>query len=293
MLEGIKPVAHVRIGRVAEADVPTLGLLRATLRFDYAGLMVYAAHNQNPVLRALPESPLGEPAVGALVHRDLHEEQAAHNTLRGLDLAGDTQGQFYLPFSSAAQQQLWLQWADDGFATLKSAGLVVHVMQDLENWIARADMLEARLTPHGDEDHSAQHEGHAATSSQSPWFDLSLGMAIDGQRRNILPLLPELLMQLPANRHAFLPGDAGGLQASGNAVILQMPANIYLKQAAGDYLRLPTEPLRPWLQALLKLGDEKSDGKGQAKDRLKGDTFRLSRLEALSLGASLGAAVDW
>ena len=279
VLQGITPVAHLRISRVLDADVDMLGLLRATLRFDYADLMFYGAHNQNPVLLELPALDTGEPAVRALVHRDLHYEQAAHNTLRGLGLAGDTQGQFYLPFRSVAQQQRWLQWADEGFATLQNAGLVVEVMPDLKHWIARADTLDVRMTAHGE----GEHDGNAEAPSRSPWFDLSLGMAIDGQRHNILPLLPQLLAQLGTTVQA----DAAA--ASGDAVTLQMPTYVYLKQEAGDYLRLPTEPLRPWLQALLELVGEKTDSKGQ----LKGDTLRLSRLEALRLGASLGAGARW
>jgi hypothetical protein len=279
VLQGVTPVAHLRISRVLDADVDVLGLLRATLRFDYADLMFYGAHNQNPVLLELPESKAGEPAVRALVHRDLPCEQAVHNTLRGLGLAGDTKGQFYLPFKSAAQQQLWLQWADEGFATLQNAGLVVEVMPGLEGWISRADTLDVRMTAPGEGD----HEGDAEADSRSPWFDLSLGMAIDGQRHNILPLLPQLLAQLGATTQ----GDTA--TAAGDAVTLQMPDYIYLKQEAGDYLRLPTEPLRPWLQALLELVGEKTDSKGQ----LKGDTLRLSRLEALRLGASLGAGAHW
>jgi SNF2-related domain/Helicase conserved C-terminal domain len=283
VLQGITPVAHLRISRVADGEVNLLGLLRATLRFGYADLMFYGAHNQNPVLLERPESAAGEPAARALLHRDLHGEQAAHNTLRGLGLAGDTKGQFYLPFRSAAQQQLWLQWADEGFAALQQAGLVVEVMPDLHDWISRADTLDVRMTARGESDHAADHDGDPSTESQSPWFDLSLGMAIDGRRQNILPLLPQLLAQVAAHAHA----DAAG--ASGDAVTLQLPDYVYLKQEAGDYLRLPTEPLRPWLQALLELVGDKTDSKGQ----LKGDTLRLSRLEALRLGASLGAGARW
>ena len=276
VLQGITPVAHLRISRVADGDVDVLGLLRATLRFDYADLMFYGAHNQNPVLLELPALDTGEPAVRALVHRDLPYEQSAHNTLRGLGLAGDTKGQFYLPFKSAAQQQMWLQWADEGFAALQNAGLVVEVMPDLEDWISRADTLYVRMAASGESGHHGEHEGDAVGESQSPWFELSLGMAIGGQRHNILPLLPQLLAQLGANTQA-------------DAVMLQMPAYVYLKREAGDYLRVPTEPLRPCLQALLELVGDKADSKGQ----LKGDTLRLSRLEALRLGASLGAGARW
>jgi len=283
VLQGIMPVAHLHISRVAEGDVDVLGLLRATLRFDYAGLKFYGAHNQNPVLLEVPATEPGEPTVRALVHRDLHGEQAAHHRLRSLGLAGDSQGRFYLPFKSAAQQQLWLQWADEGFATLQHAGLVVEVMPDLDGWLSRADTLEVCMTAGGESETGGGPEGDPSTESRTPWFDLSLGMALDGRRHNLLPLLPQLLAQLGAN----VLGAAANAHADG--VTLQMPAYVYLKQESGDYLRLPTEPLRPWLQALLELVGEKTGRKGQ----LKGDTLRLSRLEALRLGASLGAEARW
>ena len=67
----------------------------------------------------------------------------------------------------------------------------------------------------------------------------------------------------------------------------QMPHYVYLPQAIGrGYLRLPTAPLRPWLQALLDLVGERGQG-------FDGDSLRLSRLEALRMGAALGEGAQW
>ena len=267
--QGITPKWFLHVEKVAVNDVPRLGLLRATLRFDYNELLVYAAHNQNPTLLELPASN-NEPAVRVLLHRDLPVEQAAHHFLRGLGLAGDTQGQFYLPFQSPAQQQLWLRWADEGFATFKDAGFTLVAAPDLHDWVVRADTLDVQLAGK-----SAQaKDAGDAQDSQSPWFDLSLGMAIDGVRHNILPLLPALLGHLAANTHD-------------EAITSQLPELVYLEQKNGSYLRLPTEPLRPWLQALLELVE------GKTTKELAGDSLRLSRLEALRLGASLGVGARW
>ncbi len=270
--QGVTPKWFLHIEKVAADDVPRLGLLRATLRFDYNDLLVYAAHNENPTLLDLAASGT-ESAVRVLLHRDLAVEQAAHTFLRGLGLAGDTQGQFYLPFQSTAQQQLWLHWVDQGFANFKEAGFTVAAASDLHNWVARADTLDVQLAGKSAQAGQGQDEGDAK-GSQSPWFDLALGMAIDGVRHNILPLLPELLMHLSANLHD-------------QAVTTQLPEHVYLVQKNGSYLRLPTEPLRPWLQALLELVGDKST------KELAGDTLRLSRLEALRMGASLGAGAQW
>ncbi len=267
--QGLTPKWFLHVEKVAAHDVPRLGLLRATLRFDYNDLLVYAAHNENPTLLELAASN-NESAVRVLLHRDLHAEQAAHHLLRGLGLAGDTQGRFYLPFQTNAQQQLWLNWADQSFANFKDAGFTVVAASDLQDWVVRADMLDVQLAGKSGQ---AKDEGDAE-GSQSPWFDLALGMAIDGVRYNILPLLPELLTHLSANLHD-------------QAVTSQLPEHVYLAQKNGSYLRLPTEPLKPWLQALLELVGDKSS------IQLEGDSLRLSRLEALRLGASLGAGARW
>jgi superfamily II DNA or RNA helicase len=268
--QGFTPKWFLHIEKVAGNDVHRLGLLRATLRFDYNDLLVYAAHNQNPSLLEMPASNT-EPSVRVMLHRDLAVEQAAHDFLRGLGLAGDTQGQFYLPFQSSTQQQLWLRWVDESFATFKDAGFTLVAAPDLHDWVVRGDELDVQL---------AEKAGQKsdADESQSPWFDLSLGMAINGMRHNILPLLPDLLAHLAATTHD---------ESSTAPITAQLPEHVYLEQADGSYLRLPTEPLKPWLQALLELVGDKTT------KELAGDTLRLSRLEALRLGASLGAGAQW
>jgi hypothetical protein len=261
--QGVTPKWFLHIEKVAVKDVPRLGLLRATLRFDYNELLVYAAHSQNPTLLEMSASD-NKPAVRVMLHRDLPVEQAAHDFLRGLGLAGDTQGQFYLPFQSSTQQQLWLRWVDEGFVTFKDAGFTLVAAPDLHDWVIRADELDVQLA-----DKPGQPDG-----GSSPWFDLSLGMAIDGVRHNILPLLPDLLAHLAATTH-------------NDSTTVLLPEHVYLEQPDGSYLRLPTEPLKPWLQALLELVGDKTT------KELAGDSLRLSRLEALRLGASLGAGARW
>ena len=116
--------------------------------------------------------------------------------------------------------------------------------------------------------------------SRTPWFALSLGVEINGERHNILPWLPALLDQL---------GPAMGVDDDNDnsARTAQMPHYVYLPQAIGrGYLRLPTAPLRPWLQALLDLVGERGQG-------FDGDSLRLSRLEALRMGAALGEGAQW
>ena len=288
VIQGVTPSARLQIARVPVQDVARLGLLCATLRFDYDGLRHYAHNNLNPVLmerdNAAPVAHAEGPLTGTrrlLLHRDLAAEQAATDVLHAWGLAGDVEGRFHLPFVSVAQQQAWLEWADTDFAPLRGAGFGLEVDPGLGDWILRADALDVQLAPQGGNPDGDDLAG--GDDSRSPWFDLSLGMDIDGRRHNILPLLPALLAQIGAASHGQPAAD--GIN-DGTATPFQLPPYVYLPQDDGNYLRLPTEPLRPWLQALLDL-------MGERGGTFDGDTLRLSRLEALRVGASLGESARW
>ena len=307
VLQGITPTARLHIAPVPANDASRLGLLRATLRFDYGDLAHYTSSLANPVLieQDLPRvpPPMGAPASAdaahaaqhvqpsvkrTLLHRDVHQELVVQTALQALGLAGDAQGYFHIPFLSATHQQRWLQWADEDFAALRGTGCEVSVDPRLSDWISRADDLQVQLAGQGAGSNGAGDDLVGGDDSQSPWFDLSLGMSINGQRHNILPMLPELLAQLQAVQYEAAPSaanDSNGADPS-QGIALQMPPYVYLQTEHGNYLRLPTEPLRPWLHALLELFGERPLAKGA-------DSLRLSRLEAMRLGAALGAGAQW
>ena len=282
-LQGVRPIAHLHITPVHTESTEQLGLLRATLRFDYQGIFHYALHDHNPVLleRMASWPDAHQASAQLLLHRDLSAEHAAHNSLRALGLSGDSRGQFYLPFISNEQQQVWLQWLDSDFTVLQDAGFTVTFEPRLSSWIARADDLHAHLEPEG-LDLAAPGEAIESTDlNHSAWFSLSLGMHINGSRRNILPLLPELLAQLSS----VMQGKPGLTALSPDASnTLQLPPYIFLRQEGGSYLRLPCEQLRPWLQALLDLTGERIAHKDVD---FQGHSLRLSRLEALRVGTAL------
>lgn len=277
--QGITPISHLALTPQTSHDVPRLGLLKATLTFDYQGLRHYAQHARNPVLlehRTL-DPATQEPTLPqrVMLQRDLATEQTALSFLQQQGLVGNPSGEFFLPFVSNAQQQLWLQWADEDFAPLRQAGFLLDLAPALTDWITRADALDVQMATPSNAD-SAQAALADANNSHPAWFELSLGMQINGQRHNILPLLPALLKQLHAPSNPEHATDTS----------LVLPPYVYLPQPDGTYLRLPTEPLRPWLYALIDLVSERGD-------HLNGDSLRLSRLEALRLSASLGEGVHW
>ncbi|MDO9404528.1 MAG: DEAD/DEAH box helicase [Polaromonas sp.] len=294
-LENLPPVAHLHIAPTPADLVEQRGLMSATLRFQYGSVFHYAFNDYNPILIDTPATDT-EAAHTALLHRDLPTEHGAHHRLKALGLSGDSQGRFVRPFISSAQQQTWLQWLDEDFTTLRAAGFVVTTSPELAHWIARADSFEARMQAEaGDlaDQGGGTMEADARDGSQTPWFRLSLGMRIAGERRNILPLLPELLSQL-----STISQGAAGQSVHGSATgpTLQLPPYLYLRRthadggAQGDdlYWRLPCEPLRPWLQALLDL----LAGRGidhATRDEFSQPDLLLSRQEALRLGTALHA----
>ena len=274
------PIAHLFVSRAAASDAPQLGMMRAQLQFDYGGLRGYWAHQKIQVMVETPPaqaqlpsqsthsarspitlaSPDPSPASTAppqrwLLRRDLSAEATALNKLLALGLHEHLPGYFYQ--QSDVTGAHWLAWADSDFALLREAGFEVSSDIDLHQLITRADDLQVSL----------QGAGNLAEGEPSPWFDLSLGMDIAGQRRNILPWLPDLLAQLKV-------GSTGSAE---------LPPFVYAAQPDGSFVRLPTAPLKPWLQALLDL----------MGSSFAGEALRLSRLDALRVGASLGQGAVW
>ena len=291
------PTAWLHISRIADHELARLGLLRATLRFDYAGTVYYALDDTNPVRL---EAVQGSTAT-TLLHRNLMVERAIHHALHALGLTGDSQGRFGLTLGDLEQQQRWLQWADDGFAAFRAAGLNVTQDSALTGWIQVADDLQARLIPSAESSGAQQHrvsvERSGRVSGHTAWFTLSLGMRISGvggiheERRSVLPALPQLLASLTAvfqSAHAS-PGFSLPLTASPltTTVTAQLPPHVFWPQGDGTFVRLPTAPLLPWLQALLELLAERTPSGG-----FSGNALRLSRIEAVRLGVVLagGAA---
>jgi superfamily II DNA or RNA helicase len=272
VVRGVRPSWRLYIAPVRVNDVAQLGLLSATLCFNYAGLDFFSLSRQTPVVLEQPAAHSENSAAGpqASTHlqlfRDLETERRALDELDRLGLAGNARGQFHMPF--AQSQTLWPQWADQDFAALREAGFELSIAPSLIHWIRRAEQLDVSLSPQAD-----AAGGVSGSESQSAWFDLSLGMQIDGQRHNILPLIPALLAQLHAD-----------MTASGVAITL--PPHVFLAQSDGSQLRLPTAPLQPWLQALLDLVN------GREQD-LDSERLRLSRTEALRVGAVMGDGTHW
>ena len=267
-LVGHAPVARLHLAPVPQAKVPYLGLITAQLRFDYQGCSGWWLGQP---LSLVVDGPGGQ----VLLQRDGRSEQNAIDQLFALGLLGTEDGTFGIPGDRS--QNDWMHWADNGFDVLRHAGFELTLDAALDGWIVHADVLDVRLLP-SDGSGGAADEieiGQTTGDATSPWFDLSLGLEISGQRHNILPLLPGLI----AAAAAHPPDPATGLP--------QLPPFVYLRAPGGPgFVRLPTSALQPWMAALLELvGDRSHD--------FMGEHLRLSRLDALRTSAALGEGAVW
>ena len=260
-LEGVTPTACLHLSLNTPQDARDLGLIQVQLRFDYQGHRGWWAGQG---LAVLVDGPDGR----VLLQRDAEAELEAITRLMDLGLLASDGGLFGIP--ADGPQQDWLHWADNDYSVLKDAGFDVTLDDALKGWISHADRLDVQLQPQG--------SGDAESEAASPWFDLSLGMEINGQRHNILPWLPDLIAAAAAR-----PQGSDGQPA----MAPDLPPFVYLPAPGGQgFIRLPTEALKPWMAALLELvGDRAHD--------FSADSLKLTRLDALRASAALGEGAVW
>ncbi len=278
-VQGIKPIAHLFVQEVIPEHRTRFGMLMMTLHFDYAGLKYFSHRMGNPVLlNASEHTEKGTQFAKderLLLHRDLELETRVIGFLREQGLQGNTQGQFYLPPQISPTQMPWVKWIDDAFGIFNDTGIQVTLPQEMLGWVQRVDALHIDL-----KGAPAAASSKASTSTRgaepvAPWFDLSLGIDVQGKRINILPALPALIEQLRLLGGGSLASD------------MELPESMFIPNGENGtgWLKLPTAPLKPWLSALLELLD--------GSHNLKGDHLRLSRMEALRVAASLGEGAAW
>ena len=249
-LRDILPKACLQLSLTEPGLVSAHGLIQAKMHFDYAGHTGWWAGQGSAVV---VENAQGR----FLLSRDTESELEALTRLSGLGLRSMGGGLFGM--LGATAEQTWLSWADEGFASLRAAGFELSLSDSVQNWLTHADNITVGLQAQGDDD------------ATSPWFNLSLGVEIDGQRHNILPWLPALIHQASPDPLTQEP---------------QLPPFVYLPRPQGGFVRLPTAGLKPWLGALLELVGERG------RD-LSGDSLKLSRLDALRTAVGLGEGAVW
>jgi superfamily II DNA or RNA helicase len=254
-IRGVKPIAVLDIVPVDPTERSLSGLFLAELSFDYAGHCGFWPVTQSRVM-------VGQGPQASMLLRDLPSERKAWEALDTLGMVAFDANMLGLPPEHS--QQLWLEWLESDFAPLRQAGFEVRFVSGPAPWLRQADDVHIDLSDEKE------------APGTSAWFDLSLGMDIDGKRVNILPWVPTILTSL---------AQISGMTPEGEKAVL--PPFLYLPDLQGEgFVKLPTAKIQPWLSTLMELVSERG------RDWV-GDELRLSRLEALRTAASLGEGVAW
>jgi len=256
ILKGIIPRRLIHLSALPPGHRTKQRSLAAQLTFDYDGHTGWWGNQPAAVT-------VETQGVRSLLYRDIiFEKDSIERLFYDLNIDVNQIGECtladYLP------QVQWAHWFDTQFTEFTELGFEVTLDDNLRDWVHHADKLVVDVVAEQPD-----------TPTTSDWFDVSLGIEMDGQRRNILPFLPALL----AEAGRYWEKDETGMTA--------LPEFVYLPdEQSGRFIRIPTEAMKPWLQVMLEFYTDR--GSEFASDKIK-----LSRFDTMLISTILGESVTW
>jgi len=256
LTQRIKPVPHLHLSglQTYRRDYRpfTHSLDIARLRFDYGGLIV--GHDAPANVTAFRDGKL------LRMPRDREVEKRAEQMLReaGLTRLGSAPGMFAPGMFAPGHRhdytfydaEDWFDFVADTLPRLRQAGWQIEMDPEFRFRTAAVGRWYAEVSETG-----------------LDWFDLDLGVEIDGQKTPLLPILVAAVRERPQ-----LLGGAGEAQAHSKSLIVRL--------GDGRFAPIPLARVRPLLAVLHELIDQPP-----------GLRARLRRLDAVRL-ADLDAAVE-
>lgn len=183
----------------------------------------------------------------------------------------------------AAEQQAWDQLATLGLEPYPDATKPLFIPETIEDWYpfvaAGMPRLEAagwRIT--ADDDFPFRlvepDDWYAALDEASgeAWFDLELGVEIDGERQSIVPLLTQLIQQQPEG------------MSQAHLDNIDPDTSLLLDLGDGRILPVPARRVTPMLRTLVELYDPE---RAPQSERVRLPTTRAGALSALEAEADL------
>ncbi|MEY4563755.1 MAG: hypothetical protein RLZZ618_3032 [Pseudomonadota bacterium] len=253
VLRDVRGVAPIPCLRIVAHPQPTQAVFQIELAFDYDGIQgVWDLHAPDLQVIDIPEGKVHLwRNVMAEVHVMTQLSSAGYEPRVPPGLAS-WQAE---PGRGTSPHERDLRLLDTDFAVWCEAGWRIEL----------DDGLQADLMRGGELDLDLQGQYPDAAPADNDWFSLSLGFSVDGQRFNLLPRLAQLIGRWSKWEDQAEHGEP-------------WPSHTWLTDDAGRPWRLPTEPMRPWLGALVELTQER----GRA---LHGEALKLDRFEALRLAS--------
>jgi SNF2 family DNA or RNA helicase len=230
---------------------------RAALAFDYQGHMAVGKQGKDLVIRQTPEQHLRivRDLGGEAQLRKRLEQTGLQVSLRQSDALPESAGEAYEHLNETA----WLQFVREHLPQLRLEGWQIHMQPDFQFNLAQIDDWYAEV----DED------------PEQSWFDLELGIEVEGERISLLPILLQAIRRTPW----LLNGEALNRRNDDELLLVSLPGN-------NKRVALPLARLKPLLATLGELFVREP---GESSQRI-----RLSRLDASKLNyLQQGPAFTW
>ncbi|SDQ02097.1 DEAD/DEAH box helicase [Ectopseudomonas guguanensis] len=263
-LEGIAPTAILSLGSQVRVHFDARkGRMqeqtqhRAALAFDYAGHKVFGKPARDLVKRLDEQTNLR-------LIRDGAAEAALRKRLESLGLQVALRQSEALPSDAGEPFELererdWLDFVQQQLPQLRAEGWQIHMRPDFQYNLAEVDDWYAEV----EED------------PQQNWFDLELGIEVEGQRLSLLPILLQAIRRTPW----LLAPEALAQRADEDRLLVSLPQG-------GKRIALPFARLKPLLATLGELYF-----RDPGEDHLP---LRLGRADAARLAElAHGPALSW
>ncbi|MDA7087178.1 DEAD/DEAH box helicase [Pseudomonas sp. SA3-5] len=263
-LEGIAPQpvlmlgSHVRVhfdarkGRMLEQTQH-----RAALAFDYQGQLAYGKLANDLLVRQSPGLSLRiiRDAAAEAALRQRLEDAGLQPALRQSEALAEHPGEhFELPGEAA-----WLGFVQQQLPLLRAQGWRIELQPEFRYNLAQVDDWYATI------EETPEHD----------WFDLELGIEVEGQRISLLPILLQAIRHKPW----LLNGEALAQRQDEEILLVNLPQS-------HKHIALPFARLKPLLTTLGELFFREPGESGQRLRLPRADAARLSELER-------GPALNW
>ena len=266
-LEGLAPQpllilgSQVRMhfdGRKGRMHEQTLH--RAALAFDYQGVRTFGKPVKDLLHKATPNLLLriSRDAAAEASLRQRLEHSGLQIALRQSEaLPADAGEHFELPSDAA-----WLRFIEQQLPQLRAEGWQIEIRPEFHFNLTSIDDWYAEV--------------HEAPSLE--WFDLELGIEVDGQRISLLPILLQAIRHTPW----LLNGSAVAQRHDDEMLLVKLPHS-------EQRVALPLTRLKPLLANLGELFLDDANHVGEAHRHL-----RLARADATRLhDLAQGPALSW
>ena len=260
----IEPIAHLTLGSLALTGwrAPKPFEHRAALTFSYDGQFV-TDKKSTEVLRLSGSETLRiqrQPAAEKALRKALLKTGFKRVTGQKGVMPG-TMGEFF----DQADDEAWIGFVQTGLEHLRASGWQIEIkqgfhfeLQDVEQWYA-------------DIEEGPEHA----------WFDLELGIEVNGQRYSLLPILLNLLRSKPQ----LLDPQSLSLRGDNEPLLVDLNYSPYEYGARKPALNvvLPYGRIKPLMATLSELYLKAP----------RGDSLRLSALDAGRLSALDDVPLVW